>query len=135
MRNFRILIFIIFIFSCRSSVPHDVLSPKKMQAVLWDVMQADAMAEHYSSSDSTYKRLAKQADYYSKVFAIHKISKEVFTRSLSYYENHPAGLKSILDSLQSFAQRVNRADTLKAPAGPAVADTNLRKKLFKIKPH
>lgn len=128
MRSIRILIFAVCIFSCRYSVPKDVLPPKKMQAVLWDVMQADEMAEYYSAKDSTFRSLSKHVDYYQKVFSIHKISKEDFTRSLSYYENHPAALKTIIDSLQKFGERLQKKDSLnKNPYGQASKDSIKRK--------
>ena len=142
MRKLPILFFAVFIFSCKSSVPGDVLPPKKMQAVLWDVMQADAMAEYYAASDSAFTGLSKHVDYYQKVFAIHKISKDDFTKSLVYYENHPSRLKPILDSMQSFGQRLNRADTVEG-ARPTVTvdsntvkvDSNFKKRLPLIKRH
>jgi hypothetical protein len=133
MRSFLTLIFVVLIFSCKSSVPPDVLSPKKMQAVLWDVMQADAMAEYYGATDSTFKSLSKHADYYQKIFGIHKISKEDFTRSLTYYEDHPVRLKPILDSLQGFVQRLDKADTMERPHPPVIADTNFKKRLPPMK--
>jgi len=129
MRFFGILISTVLFFSCKSSVPNDVLPPKKMQAVLWDVMQADEMAEYYSASDSSFMGLSKHVDYYQKVFAIHKIKKEDFTRSLTYYENHPGRLKPILDSLQSFGQRLQSADSLKKSKQPALTDTSLKKRV------
>jgi hypothetical protein len=128
MRSLRILIFTVCFFSCTSSVPKDVLPPKKMQTVLWDVMQADEMAEYYSVKDSTFHGLAKHADYYQKVFSIHKVSKEDFTRSLRYYENHPAALKTILDSLQKFGERLQKRDTLnKNQYGQANRDSSKKK--------
>lgn len=126
MRILLIFFFAVIIFSCKSSIPSDVLPPKKMQAVLWDVMQADALAEYYAMSDSTFTRLSKHIDYYQKVFANHKINKEDFTKSLAYYESHPSSLKPILDSLQSFGQRLQNADTLKKSA-PVLIDSNLKK--------
>jgi hypothetical protein len=113
MRNPGVLIFfVIILLSCKSSVPKEVLPPKKMQAVIWDVMQADEMAEYYSTKDSTFTNLSKHAEYYQKIFSIHKITKEDFTKSLTYYENHPVVFKTVLDSLKSFAERVQRADSL-----------------------
>jgi hypothetical protein len=132
MKFFGILFFIVFLFSCKSSVPKDVLPPKKMQAVLWDVMQADEMAEYYSAKDSSFRGLGKHVDYYQKIFSIHKITKQDFTRSLSYYENHPAAFKTILDSLQSFGERTQKADTLKKPEKIA-ADTAIKKHFLHIK--
>lgn len=111
----------------------DVLPPKKMQAVLWDVMQADAMAEYYNEGDSSFKSLAKHADYYQKVFAIHKINKEEFVKSLSYYEDHPTRLKSILDSLQSLGQRIDKVDTVKKEQPTITVDSNFKKRLPLIK--
>ena len=127
MRFFAMFVLVAVIFSCQSSVPKDVLPPKKMQAVLWDVMQADEMAEYYSVKDSSFRRLDKHADYYQQIFSLHKITKEDFTKSLSYYENHPAALKSILDSLQSIGERLQRADSAKHPNHPV--DT-VRKRPF-----
>jgi Domain of unknown function (DUF4296) len=118
MRFFEILVLMAVFLSCKSSIPKDVLSPKKMQAVLWDVMQADELAEYYSTKDSSFKNLGKHADYYEKIFSLHKITKEDFTKSLSYYENHPTALKPILDSLQSFGERLQRADSLRHPNHP-----------------
>lgn len=128
MRKLKIVIGIVFLFSCQSSIPKNVLPPKKMQAVLWDVMQADEMAEYYSAKDTSFRSMAKHVGYYQKVFAIHKISKEDFTRSLTYYENHPKDLKIILDSLQNFGERLQKADSLKKPSyNPIGNDTTKRK--------
>jgi hypothetical protein len=127
----RILLFFLFaisLFSCQSSVPKDVIPPAKMKSVLWDMMQADEVINYYSPTDSTFQTLSKQVDYYQKVFAVHKIKKEDFTKSLTYYENHPAQLKTILDSLQKFGERLQKGDTLKKQDKPEVIDTP-RKKL------
>jgi len=132
MRKLSILFLAILVFSCKSSVPGDVLPPKKMQAVLWDVMQADAMAENYAAADSTFRGLSRHVDYYQKIFTIHKTSKEEFTKSLVYYENHPSRLRPILDSMQSFAQRLDRADTIERPH-PVTIDSNFKKRLPLIK--
>jgi hypothetical protein len=135
MRSLRILIFCVCIFSCQSSIPKDVLPPQKMQGVLWDVMQADEMAEYYSAKDSSYRELSKHVDYYQKIFSIHKISKGDFTKSLAYYESHPVSFKPILDSLQSFGEKLQRADSLKKVKVPAIKDSAAKKKPLPIKHH
>lgn len=127
MRRLPIFFFAVFIYSCKSSDPGDILPPKKMQSVLWDVMLADEMTEYYAGTDSTFRSLSKHADYYQKIFSIHKVSKEDFTRSLAYYESHPSQLKPILDSLQSFGQRLQNADTLKKSPPSVLIDSNLKK--------
>ena len=127
MRRLKVLVFAVCILSCKSSIPKDVLPPKKMQAVLWDVMQADETAEYYSSKDSSFHSAAKHAAYYDTVFSIHKITKQDFTRSLSYYENHPVTFKIILDSLQKYGERMQRADSSKRPFHPIGNDTTKKK--------
>lgn len=134
MRRLRILILSVCILSCKSTVPKDVLPPKKMQAVLWDVMQADEMAEYYSAKDSTYNGLSKHAESYQKIFSIHQITKEDFSKSLNYYQNHPAILKTVLDSLKSFGERMQRADSLTKPKTPVVDATAKKSKPVKKMP-
>lgn len=129
MRNPLILVLFSLLFSCKSSVPKDILPPKKMQAVLWDVMQADELAEYYSSRDSAFKGPARHIDYYQKIFAIHKISKDDFAKSLNYYQNHPASLKSILDSLQRFEQRLQGTDSVNKKPNKPLGNDSVRRKL------
>jgi len=105
----RIIVYFLIasiIISCGPSVPKDVLPPEKIKLVLWDIMQADELAEHRSISDSSFTSLAKHVDYYQSVLTIHKISKEQFTNSINYYTNHPEVFKIVLDSLQSFGERM-----------------------------
>ena len=128
MKKLAILIPFIVAISCKSSIPKDILPPKKMQAVLWDVMQADEVAEYYASSDSTFKGLARHVNYYQTIFAIHRITKNDFTRSLKYYQDHPANLKPILDSLQQFGQALEAKDSVsKKPLAPPINDSIKRK--------
>jgi hypothetical protein len=141
MRTPGILIIVVLIFSCKSSVPKDVLPPKKMQAVLWDVMQADEMMEYYSVKDSTFHSLPKHAEYYQKVFSTHKITKEDFTKSLAYYESHPVVFKTVLDSLKNFGEKIQRADSLKKSKSSVIdsgikrLDSFKKKLLLPIKHH
>lgn len=104
-----------------------------MQAVLWDMMQADETIDYYSANDSSFRSKSSNIDYYQKIFSIHKITKEDFTRSLTYYENNPARLKPILDSLQSFGQRLQNADSLKKSNTPTIVDTAKKKHMIPIK--
>jgi len=100
-----------------------------MQTVLWDLMQADEMAEYYSTTDSSFKGIAKHTVYYQNIFAIHKVSRESFKNSLNYYKDHPASLKPILDSLQRFAQRLHTSDTNKKKTSNPIGSDTLKRKL------
>lgn len=81
-------------------LPKNILPGEKMEAVLWDVLQADEMINNYLQTDSLYKSLSKRSALYDTIFAIHKVSKEDFKKSILYYESHPKLLKPLLDSLQ-----------------------------------
>lgn len=128
MKKLIISSLVFIIISCQSSVPKNVLPPAKMQSVMWDMMQADAMAEYYASKDSALSELAKHVNYYQDVLTLHKISKEDFKRSLSYYQSHPSKLKTIFDSLQTFTERAQTIDTIKNKNRPVTLDS-LKKKI------
>ena len=107
-RLFVAIFFCFFLTACsqKGAVPKNVLSPHKMEAVLWDALMADETAEYYIQKDSSINALTKHADLYEQVYQIHKISKEEFKRSLRFYESHPKLLKPIFDSLQKRTEKV-----------------------------
>ncbi|MGN6399712.1 MAG: DUF4296 domain-containing protein [Flavisolibacter sp.] len=97
----------LLLISCSGSkVPKDVLPPQKMQAVLWDAMLADEMADYYVRKDSSLNTLSKHVELYQQIFFIHKISKDDFKKSLHYYEAHPDLLRPIFDSLQKKSEKI-----------------------------
>lgn len=107
MNRTLILLFLsLYFFSCSSdTVPDNVLPPEKMEAVLWDVIMADEVADYYVQKDSSLKALDKHVELYQKLFGIHKITREQFKNSLQYYEKRPDLLKPIFDSLQKKSER------------------------------
>lgn len=73
------------------------------------MMQADELAEHHSMTDSSFTSLAKHVGYYQDVLTIHEINKQQFVKSMNYYTNHPGIFKIVLDSLQSFGERMQNS--------------------------
>ncbi|MGB3007516.1 MAG: DUF4296 domain-containing protein, partial [Chitinophagaceae bacterium] len=62
------------------------MAPSQMQAVLWDMMRADQfLADYVLNKDTSFKKDEKRFNMYHQVFAIHKIDKEIYQRSLNYY--------------------------------------------------
>lgn len=135
MRRLTIFFIIVTAYSCQPSVPENVLAPQKMQAVMWDMMQADELAAYYSISDSSFRGLKMHADYYQKIFSIHNISKQQFVESLRYYENNPVKLKRVLDSLQKFGERLQRSDTLKRTDTPSAPDSSKKQMVPPVQQH
>ena len=108
----RLIIFssVLVLLACSGepSVPKGVLPPEKMEAVLYDVMRADEMANFYSLKDSTYHNFSKRTALYDTIFHLHGIGKETFQKSMNYYQGRPDLLKIIFDNLQK------KADSLPA---------------------
>jgi len=76
----------IFLIACKSNnnIPHSVLAPAKMQAVLWDMMRADQLLNsNILQKDSSKEKAAESIKLYQQVFRIHGISKEKFQKQLS----------------------------------------------------
>lgn len=103
------ILFVAFIFlfsSCiNNKIPDDVLPTKKMEAVFWDMLRADELADTQVQKDTIKNVFGQYKLQYNKVFAHHKVTKEQFQKSLKYYEAHPNLLRPIFDSLQKRSER------------------------------
>lgn len=114
MRIFFLSLFIIVFFSCRNEVkvPKDILPGSKMEEVMLDLVKADEIVNQQSYADSAAGIRVKRERLYQKVFKIHKVSKEEFKKSLTFYQNRPDLLKIVLDSMYNEVKRENE-DSLK----------------------
>lgn len=103
MRWILIIFLSLSISSCqdRNKVPANILPPKKMQAVLWDMMRADKLASDFILRDTSLERDAESIKMYQEVLAIHSLSKEKFRESFNWYKDHPVVLKVIMDSINN----------------------------------
>ena len=91
-----------FIIGCKNKnrIPAGVIPQKKMQAIVWDMMRADQfLTDFVLSKDSSLDKRTESIKLYTKVFAIHQISKEQYEQSFSFYKKHPALLIVIMDSI------------------------------------
>lgn len=84
----------------KNKIPGGILPKEKMEAVLWDILEADQfLSDFVFSKDTTLDKLAESMHLYEQVFHIHNTSREEFSRSFAYYRSHPVLLKEVLDSL------------------------------------
>lgn len=100
----QILVFLFFTVGCKNKngIPTGVLPQKKMQVILWDMMRADQFLNDYIiNKDSSKNKTTESLKYYQQIFTIHKISKEEFQHSFSFYKSHPVLFKMILDSIST----------------------------------
>ncbi|MEQ1800164.1 MAG: DUF4296 domain-containing protein, partial [Lacibacter sp.] len=111
MRN---LIFIycsiILLISCsdKNNIPEGVLSPKKMQAVLTDILVADVLNNDRILKDTSLKLPSENASYFLKIFQLHNTTRNEFNRSYNFYLKRPDLLKVITDSVSSDISRRNQ---------------------------
>ena len=128
MRYFLIAGLFFLFQSClnKDKIPANVLSKKKMQSVLWDLLRADEYVVDYATKDSTLNKKEKSIELYEQVFRIHHITKNEFQKSLDFYQGRPDLLKIILDSISNRQRLImekqynSRPDTGKKQVKPVL---------------
>jgi hypothetical protein len=85
--------------------PSGILAPEKMQAVLWDVIKAEAFTTEYIKKDSAKNAEEENLKLQQEIFAIHKISKADFYNRYDYYRSHTTEFKIMLDTMVARAER------------------------------
>lgn len=100
-----VLIFIVVGCGARNDVPKEVLPPKSMEKMLWDMIMADGIVSYDLQFDTTLDQNSKRMVLYQSILRTHKVSKEKFKRSLEFYQNRPDLLKIVLDSMQQQSMR------------------------------
>jgi hypothetical protein len=111
-----LMTFLIFGCTNTNKVPEDILSKKKMEVVLWDIIQAERFNVLFQFKDSASKNiLLERFKLYEQVFALHKVSKDDFVKSYKYYLSRPDMAKVIFDSITVKAERQKAATYKPAP--------------------
>lgn len=121
MRIVVVIILISCIAGCRDKdgLPSGILKNEKMQAVLWDVIQAEAFTTQFIKKDTLKNAPLENAKLQQQIFAIHKISKEDFYDSYNYYIRHVDLMRTLLDSIASRGEREKYKTLYSKPAIPA----------------
>ncbi len=90
----------------KDKIPEGILKPDKMQAVLWDVIKADAFTSEFIKNDTKKDPAEENLKLQQQIFAIHKITKVDFYNSYDYYKSDNTLLfKKMLDSMVAQAER------------------------------
>jgi hypothetical protein len=92
--------------SCNDKSSKGAILPKeKLQAVLWDMLQADAFTNNFIKKDSSKNELYEVAALQKKIFELHKITRQDFTASYDHYSKQPEVMKVMFDSMSAKAER------------------------------
>lgn len=106
---------VLILSSCKKSGrPDDVLQPNRMQAVLWDVLQANAYVTEFIRKDSALNIEQEQVKLQQRVFSKHKVSRTEFDKSYNWYVQHPVQMQSMLDTMIARAGRDKKTKLLQA---------------------
>jgi hypothetical protein len=119
IKLFILFIFSAIIISCNSGnkTPSNIIQPKEMQSILWDIMRAQTLANEIALKDSSVNAVVETKSLSQKIFQIHKTDSSNFNKSYNWYVKHPDALKLIIDSLYVQKERENTL-RLKEKNGP-----------------
>ncbi|MCY7421900.1 MAG: DUF4296 domain-containing protein [Chitinophagaceae bacterium] len=98
--------FLLLAVACSTNeVPKNIIPPKEMKTLVFDLMKADNYVNNYVLKDTSLKSKDQHIKMYEQVFSIHKTTKKDFYNSLTYYQQHPRVNKALFDSTLAFANR------------------------------
>ena len=88
------ILFFLVLVACEVKMPENIISPEKMEAVLYDYHMVQAMSSEYSSDEY------KEKLFYDYVFAKHNVTKAGFDSSLVWYNRYPKHMVRIYSNLE-----------------------------------
>ncbi|MEO8412326.1 MAG: DUF4296 domain-containing protein [Ginsengibacter sp.] len=128
MKRTFFIIMCCLLVSCsgKNKVPAEIIQPKEMQSILWDVIRAQALSTEIARKDSTTNEVTETKALNKKIYGIHKITPATFDKSYAWYTNHPDMMRLIFDSLNVQKQKDNEL---------FMREKNTPKKIDSIKRH
>jgi hypothetical protein len=104
--------------SDKDSVPAGILPHEKMEAVMWDVVQAEQYSSNYLAKDSAHIDLKlENLRLYDEVFRLHQVSRDEFRKSYKYYLSRADLAQVLFDSLLAKGNRL-RSESYSRPSRP-----------------
>lgn len=102
MRIFFLILLTILFFGCKKDdkIPKGIIPQNQMRRLMWDMMRADAYVSDFIMKDSSKNQRQESAILYEEIFKIHSTTRDVFKKSLAYYQSRPDKFKTITDSLR-----------------------------------
>lgn len=104
--------------SDKNSVPSGILPHEKMEAVMWDIIQAEQYSSSFLAKDSAHVNLKlENLRLYDEVFRLHQVSREEFRKSYQYYMSRADIAQALFDSLLAKGNRL-RTESYSRPYRP-----------------
>jgi len=97
-----LFIVLCLLFACKSD-EGDGIPPAKMQKILYDMNAAEVYSGMVAREPAMAFNRGKNSDslalYYNEILAHHKVSREQFDKSMTWYKSHPDRLDSIYNKM------------------------------------
>jgi hypothetical protein len=91
--------------SNKDDAPSGIIPKEKMEAVLWDMIQAERFTSTFMAKDSAKNIKLENFKLYSQIFDLHQIDKEDFIKSYQFYLSRPDISRVMFDSLTTRSNR------------------------------
>jgi len=111
-RQFWLITICILLGCSNKGSDNAVLPEDKMAKVLWDMIQVDELATLHLIKDTGKDVKKERIQLYEKVFYLHSTSKQQFSKSFTYYTNHPDRMKVLFDTLEARGVRERKITAL-----------------------
>ncbi len=100
MKKLSSIFVLIILFSCKNNnVAENILSPQKMEIVMWEQMKADAYTKEFISKNSNIQLTTENYKLQQKIFDKFGIDKNDFYKTYKYYLNDVNLMGNLLDSI------------------------------------
>ena len=76
-----------------------VLSPDRMENIMWELAQADAFTQEFLAKDSSKNLERENLKLQMKIFAKNKTDRKTFYNSYDFYLKHEEFLRPLLDTI------------------------------------
>ena len=107
MKYLGFTLWFFFAVSCtdKSGTSAGILGKEKMQAVMWDIIRADAFTEQFIKKDSSKNVFIENMKLQNAIFSIHQVTRSEYYKSYDYYIAHTDLIRGVLDSMSAKAER------------------------------
>ena len=91
--------FLSFFLLCCKQNNQSILSPDKMEKIVWELTQADVFTQDFIIKDSSINLEKENLKIQLKIFSKNNTDRKSFYKSYDYYLKHEELLKPLLDSI------------------------------------
>ena len=115
-----LLVIVLFVSSCKNGaiekVPNGIISPKEMEAILWDNVNAEVLFSNHTKNSMSKNDTLELAKLQGVILKQHHIDKNKYDKSYEFYLANPDFMVGVIDSILNnkrilmFGDTTNRLD-------------------------